>query len=73
MLQKKVAFTHAELQLFMAVLPEILARPFPLCKELNRIAREKILPTTYKNLKTAQAWSAIYDLRYVERLLLLVK
>ena len=71
--EKKVTFTYAELFLFMSALPEILARPFPICKELNRIAREKIFHLIYANLKSAQAWDIFYDFRYIERLLLLVK
>ena len=62
-------FSYAELQLFMGVLPEILSRPFPLCKKLNQIAREKIFPVIYADLKASAEWSGFYDYDYVYRLL----
>ena len=66
---KNNRFTHAELQLFISALPEILARPFPLSKKLNQIAREKIFPVIYSDLKSAMEWSGFYDFNYIHRLL----
>ena len=63
------ACTYADLQLFLSDLPEILARPFPLCKKLNQIAREKIFPVIYKDLAAELAWDGFYDYNYIHRLL----
>ena len=69
---QKNLFTYAELQLFMSALPEILSRPFPICKLINQIAQEKIFPVIYNDLKSAQEWSGFYDFRYIQRLLNLI-
>ena len=61
--------TYTDLQLFLSDLPEILARPFPLCKKLNQIAREKIFPVIYKDLAAELAWDGFYDYNYIHRLL----
>ena len=66
---QKNLFTYAELQLFISALPEILARPFPVCKLINKIAQEKIFPLIYNDLKKAKEWSGFYDFRYIQRLL----
>ncbi len=60
---------YADLQLFLSDLPEILARPFPLCKKLNQIARKKIFPVIYKDLAAELDWSNFYDYNYIHRLL----
>ena len=69
---QKNLFTYAELQLFMSALPEILARPFSVCKMINKIAQEKIFPVIYNDLKNAKAWDGFYDFRYIQRLLNLI-
>ena len=66
---RKNLFTYAELQLFMSALPEIISRPFPVCKLINKIAQEKIFPVIYNDLKKAQEWNGYYDFRYIQRLL----
>ena len=69
---KKTLFTYAELQLFLSELPALLAREFPLCKKLNRIAQEKIFPLIYSDLKAAQEWFGFYDFQYIQRLLQII-
>ena len=69
---QKIPFKYSELQLFLEALPEILARPFPICKLLNQIAQEKIFPIIYEDLKRAQQWSGLYDFKYIQRLLNLI-
>ena len=69
---QKNLFTYAELQLFMSVLPEILARPFSVCKLINKIAQEKIFAVIYNDLKAAKEWEGFYDFRYIQRLLNLI-
>ena len=64
---------YADLQIFLNVLPEILARPFPLCKKLNQIVREKIFPVIYKDLTAAKEWNGFYDYNYIYRLFKAIK
>jgi len=66
---QKNSLTYAELQLFLSALPEILARPFTICKLLNKITQEKIFPIIYADLKREQNWGGFYDFKYIQRLL----
>ena len=72
-LLQKARVTYADLQLFLNVLPEILARPFLLCKKLNQFVREKIFPVIYRDLAAATEWSGFCDYNYIHRLLNAIK
>ena len=62
-------FNYAELQLLLNEMPEILSRPFPLCRKISRLATEKIFPTVDADLKRAQNWGGFYYMNYLRRLL----
>ena len=48
---KAAPLTYAEIQMFFKVLPEILLRPFPICKELKNLAQNNVIPRLCKVLK----------------------
>ncbi|MBR0260591.1 MAG: glycosyltransferase family 92 protein [Selenomonadaceae bacterium] len=72
-LVKANSLTYAEIQQFLKALPEILTRPFPICKEIKTLMQEHIIPKLCKVLKDTADWSAHFDLVYVQKLLLLIK
>ncbi len=72
---KADSLTRAEVQMFLKALPEILARPFPICRELKELAQNKILPgfcEILKNgnvLKGIDSWKLRSDMLYLQNLL----
>ena len=71
--------TYAEIQMFLKALPEILSRPFPICKEIKRLTQENILPRLCESLKKGDGlkadddWYVRFNLLYVQKLLRLIK
>ena len=71
--------TYAEIQMFLKALPEILSRPFPICKEITRLTQENILPRLCESLKKGDGlkadddWYVRFNLLYVQKLLRLIK
>ncbi|MBQ3727822.1 MAG: glycosyltransferase family 92 protein [Selenomonadaceae bacterium] len=71
--------TYAEVQMFLKALPEILARPFPICKEIKRLTPENILPRLCESLKKGNGlkadddWYVRFNWLYVQKLLRLIK
>lgn len=78
-LLKANPLTYAEIQMFLKALPEILERPFSVCKEIKTLTQENILPQlreALKNgdvLKGAEDWKTRADLLYIQKLLRLIK
>ena len=76
---KATVMTRADIQLFMKALPEILARPFSICKKLNQLACDIILPNFCKALKSGEIikghndWKARDNWLYIQKLLRLIK
>ena len=63
---------YSDLQLFMSDLPEILARPFPLCKKFLPLARERVIPTMCEALKFNFNVSRFVEYNYIRQLLSLM-
>ena len=49
---QKHSMSFANLQQFLKALPEILPRPFPICKEINELAQQTVIPTFCETLKS---------------------
>ena len=75
---KSSAITHAEGLQFLNALPDILARPFPMCRKIKTLTQQVIIPTLRESLKNgdifskSRNWSTRSDLHYIERLLRLI-
>ena len=71
--------TRAQVQMFLCTLPEILSRPFPVCKEILRLTQSKVIPKLCKTLKNGDVmtggedWQARSRWQYVQKLLRLIK
>ena len=71
----------SEIQMFLKALPEILSRPFPICKEILQLAKDNIIPRFCEALKISDIYSTIYernwklcsDLLYIQQLLRSIK
>ena len=81
-LLKANPLTHAEVQQFFKALPEILTRPFPICKEIKTLTQDNILPRFCEALKNEYIcdtrfqeddWKVRSDMVYVQQLLRLIK
>ena len=68
-LNKYDVLIYAELQLFINALPEILARPFPLAKNLIKIFSSRILPAMVDTTRNFQTWKTYKNLTLLQRLL----
>ena len=71
-LTRATTLTQAEIQLFMKVLPEILSRPFPLCRKILRFTCDGLIPTFCDALKDSELWearTALLDLQKYLKLL----
>ena len=58
--------SHAEFQLFLKALPEILSRPFPLTKKILRLTCDELIPAFCDALKLKELWeprTALLDLQ----------
>ena len=72
-LVKADPLTYAEVQMFLRALPEILTRPFTVCKEIKTLMQEDIIPRTCEVLKGKGYWEMRSNLFYVQKLLRLIK
>lgn len=66
------SLTQAEVEQFIRILPEILARPFPFCRKFKQLAQEVILPTFCTALKDNRHFDKFSEFRYINRLLKLI-
>ena len=70
---------YAEAQMFLKALPEILSRPFPVCRELKELTQNHILPRFYEVLKNGEPikgdnrWKEYFNWLYIQNLLSLIK
>ena len=67
------SLTHAEVYQFLNVLPELLARPFPICQKLKRLAQDVVIPSFCEALKELYDWEARADMLRIQKLLRLIK
>ena len=67
------AFAYAEFQLLLDELPDILARPFPLCKEILQVIRENLVPLFVTALKDRTVWGARHELLRLQKFLTLLR
>ena len=63
----------AEMEMFMRALPEILARPFPICNKINNLTRNELIPSFCEDLKRKFDWSLHSELSYIQKLLHLIE
>ena len=70
---KAEAITHAEIQQFIRALPEILNRPFPLCKKLKTLTQESVIPSFCEALKDVVEYGARNELLQLQKFLRLIK
>ena len=68
-LNKDGVLTYADLQFFINALPEILVRPFPLCKKILQVFSTNILPAMRDAAKNLKTWKNYNNLRLLQRLL----
>ncbi|MBQ6131231.1 MAG: glycosyltransferase family 92 protein [Selenomonadaceae bacterium] len=70
---------RAEIQMFMKALPQILSRPFPICKEILQLTQNNLLPRFCEALKNGDVlkgdddWKARAEWLYIQQLLSLIK
>ena len=70
---------YAEVQMLLKALPEILSRPFPICKEILDLLQIKIIPSlceALKNgnvLKGADDWKVRSDMLHLQKILSFIK
>ena len=81
-LLKANPLTIAEVQQFLKALPEILTRPFPICRELKTLTQDNVLPRLCEALKNEyvcdtgvkeEDWKVRADMIYIQQLLRLIK
>ncbi|MBR4642932.1 MAG: glycosyltransferase family 92 protein [Selenomonadaceae bacterium] len=71
--------TVAEIQQFLKALPEILTRPFPVCKELKTLAQDNVIPRFCEAMKAGNVntvpedWKMCVDMLHLQKLLRLIK
>lgn len=63
---------HSEVQLFMNALPEILARPFPMCRKILQRTLDRVIPTLLEFLKIKFHYGAFTEIQYIRQLLKLI-
>ena len=71
-LVKGEKITHAEIQQFMRALPEILARPFPLCKKIKTLTQDYVIPGFCEAFKNVFEWGARAELIQLQKFLRLI-
>ena len=78
-LLKANPLTHAEVQQFFKALPEILSRPFPICKDIKDLTQDNVLPRLCEALKNGDVIKGIEDwtershMIHLQQLLRLIK
>ena len=71
-LVKGEKITHAEIQQFMRALPEILSRPFPLCKKIKTLTQDYVIPGFCEAFKNVFEWGARAELIQLQKFLRLI-
>ena len=66
------SLTNAEVRQFIRALPEILSRPFPLCRKLNQLTQEVVIPSFCEELKHLLEWQARSELFNLQKFLRLI-
>ncbi|MBE8953783.1 MAG: glycosyltransferase family 92 protein [Quinella sp. 1Q7] len=69
----KADLTHAEVYQFLRALPEILARPFPICRKLKQFTQDTLIPSFRKAQKNILDWQGRSETLQVQKLLQLIK
>ena len=65
---------HLETRQFIKALPEILARPFSVCKDIKQLFQNSLLPIFDEILRADfNNWREHYELNYLQKLLNLIK
>ena len=73
------SITRAEIEQLLRALPEILARPFPICKRIGDFARTEIIPYHCEKLKNGDVvkatddWMSYVEWIYIQKLLSLIR
>ena len=60
-LLKANPLTYTEVQQFLKALPEILSRPFPICKEIKILTQDNLIPGLCESLKNGDVMKGTYD------------
>ena len=74
-LLKANPLTIAEVQQFLKALPEILTRPFPICKDLKTLTQDNVIPRLCEVLKNGDVrkgtedWKMSADMIHLQKLL----
>ena len=72
-LVKTGQITRAEIQQFIRALPEILARPFPLCEKIKKLTQEFVIPNFCEAFKNILDFGARTELLQLQKFLRLIK
>ncbi len=72
-LTKSDSITRADVQQLLKALPEILERPFQICKRIGNLTQTELLPLFCEALKHDSNWVARSDLLYIQKLLSLIE
>ena len=70
---------RSEIEMFLKALPEILSRPFPICKEILQLTQDNIIPRFQEHLKNCKEVVMINELltyfqwHYVQKFLRFIK
>ena len=78
---KADSLSYAEIQQFLRTLPDILTRPFPICKDIKDLTQNNIIPRFCEALKSnkdnfsnsTEAWRVRAHAIYLQKLLSLIK
>ena len=66
--------TGLEIRQLIKALPEILERPFPICKEIKDLTQNNLLPKFDKRLRTSfKNWREHYEIDCLQKFLRLIK
>ena len=72
-LVKTEKITHAEIEQFIRALPEILVRPFSICKKIKALTQDLVLPSFCEIFKDVFDWGARAELIQLQKFLCLIK
>lgn len=71
-LDKDGVLNYSDLQQFISTLPEILARPFPMCRKILQLTLERVIPSMLEALKRNFNYKTFTEVQYIRRLLNLI-
>ena len=72
-LAKAEKISHAEIEQFTRALPEILARPFPICKKIKALTQDFVIPSFCEAFKDVFDLEARAELIQLQKFLRLIK